>query len=155
VAVNRADRLHAALADGKPHTRGDIFRAAGSFFLTNNAASELRSRGIEVVQWRPDGEYVYQLVGALGEAPPPRADGGGVSPNANLGREPQVDVGCPAGTLGLGTAVTVSSRPESSEPGSVGHLAVTSPGASNRATSSLISCARPANPSQLTLEGVA
>jgi len=58
--VNRAERLRRVLADGKPHTRRDIFDRAG-FMLTNNAASELRAQGETVVQWRDRGEYLYRL----------------------------------------------------------------------------------------------
>lgn len=44
--MNRADRLYEVLKDGKPHSRQDIFNRGG-FYLSNNAASELRARGRE------------------------------------------------------------------------------------------------------------
>jgi hypothetical protein len=44
----RAATMLAVLADGKEHTRADIFKASGKFFLTNNAAAELRSKGYDV-----------------------------------------------------------------------------------------------------------
>jgi hypothetical protein len=65
--MNRADKMYAALKHGGPMTRRDLFEHAGCFYLSNNAASELRARGVEVVQWRADGQYVYQLLPPLGE----------------------------------------------------------------------------------------
>lgn len=74
--ANRADLMLSCLRDGKPWTRREIFNEVG-YFLTNNAASELRKRGLEVVQWRHEGEYVYQLTdGTLAEG------GGGKAPAA-------------------------------------------------------------------------
>lgn len=64
---NRADRMLHALRDGRVRSRQEIFEAAGGFFLTNNAASELRKRGYEIEQRRERGVYVYQLVGESGE----------------------------------------------------------------------------------------
>lgn len=62
--VNRAERMLEVLRDGRPHSRQEIFEAAGGFFLTNNAASELRKQGYEISQRRERGVYVYQLVTA-------------------------------------------------------------------------------------------
>lgn len=59
--MNRADKMLAVLQDGRKHTRHDIFRAAGEFFLTNNAASELRGRGVDVRHGKQDGADVYWL----------------------------------------------------------------------------------------------
>lgn len=59
---SRADLMLRALADGRPHTREEILQAAGRPFLTNNAAHELRKRGLDV---RRDGR-AYQLVGGAG-----------------------------------------------------------------------------------------
>ena len=68
--MNRADRMLEVLRDGRPHSRREIFDRAG-FMLTNNAASELRARGLDVRQWREDGVYVYKL---LSEAESVRAE---------------------------------------------------------------------------------
>jgi len=59
--VNRADRMLAALRDGTPWSRAEIFDRVG-FMLTNNAASELRDRGFTVIESRRGGEYFYQLL---------------------------------------------------------------------------------------------
>jgi len=64
--VSRADRMLSVLSDRQPHSRQEIFEREG-FFLTNNAASELRKRGYEISQTRERGIYVYQLVGEPGE----------------------------------------------------------------------------------------
>lgn len=58
--MNRADRMLEVLRDGRPHTRRDLFDRCG-FFLTNNAAAELRARGYNVVQSRErvDGVVIY------------------------------------------------------------------------------------------------
>lgn len=61
--VSRADRMLSVLRDRRPHSRQEIFEATGSFFLTNNAASELRGKGFIVEQRRERGVVVYQLVG--------------------------------------------------------------------------------------------
>lgn len=60
--VSRADRMLSVLRDGRPHSRQEIFDAAGGFFLTNNAASELRRKGHTVTQRRERGIVVYQLL---------------------------------------------------------------------------------------------
>lgn len=62
--MNRADLLLSVLRDGKPHTRQDIFGRVG-YFLANNAASELRARGFDVVHSREGRLDVYRLVGSL------------------------------------------------------------------------------------------
>lgn len=41
---SRAERMAAVLADGRWHSRREIWEAAGGFFLTNNAAAELRTK---------------------------------------------------------------------------------------------------------------
>lgn len=66
--VSRADRMLSVLRDGRARSRQEIFEEAGGFFLTNNAASELRKRGYNISQRRERGVYVYQLVGGLDEA---------------------------------------------------------------------------------------
>lgn len=58
--MNRADALLSCLKDGQPWTRRDIFDRVG-FMLTNNAASELRARGIDVTHEVRRGEHVYRL----------------------------------------------------------------------------------------------
>lgn len=60
--MNRADRMLEALADGERHSRHEIFALAGCFFLTNNAAAELRARGLEIEQTRDAEEFYYRLV---------------------------------------------------------------------------------------------
>lgn len=62
--MNRADLLYSVLKDGEPHSRRDIQRRVG-YFLTNNAASELRKRGLNVVHSRPGRVDTYQLVRPL------------------------------------------------------------------------------------------
>lgn len=45
--TSRARKMLAAYRDGA-RTRHELWRAAGDFFLTNNAASELRREGFTV-----------------------------------------------------------------------------------------------------------
>lgn len=61
--VSRADRLYSVLADGRPHSRQEVFERVG-FMLTNNAASELRARGVEVEHRIVRKVHVYQLTEA-------------------------------------------------------------------------------------------
>jgi hypothetical protein len=67
------------LRDGRWHSRRDLWDAAGKFFLTNNAAAELRRKGHNVVYDR--GRDAYRLapaaamraprsVSVSGDAPP-------------------------------------------------------------------------------------
>src|SRR3990167_796124 len=66
--VNRADLLYSCLRDGRSWTHREIFEHVGRFFLVNNAAVELRARGMDVVWSRAGRLHVYQLVGgSLGE----------------------------------------------------------------------------------------
>lgn len=67
--MNRADKMLSVLADGRAHSRADIFDRVG-FMLTNNAASELRARGHNVEHTRQGDLDVYRL---LGEAAAPDA----------------------------------------------------------------------------------
>ena len=76
------------LADGRPHSRQEILRSADTFFLTNNAASELRGRGHNIERTYKHGEPVYRLVGALKEAPVPPVDGGSSLTGASLSASP-------------------------------------------------------------------
>ena len=66
--MNRADRMLDVLRDGQRHSRRDLFERCG-FFLTNNAASELRAQGYDVEQTRErvngDVVYFYRLRGSL------------------------------------------------------------------------------------------
>lgn len=64
--MNRADKMLAVLRDGRIHTRHDIWRAVGEFFLTNNAACELRARGLDV--FYDKSEDTYRLCGSLDAA---------------------------------------------------------------------------------------
>lgn len=66
--VSRADRMLEVLRDGRPHSRQEIFEAAGGFFLTNNAASEIRKKhGIDVAHRVERGVHVYQLASTSDE----------------------------------------------------------------------------------------
>lgn len=56
----RARRMLDALEDGCS-TREQCYAHAGSFFLTNNAAAELRAAGIGVTYLRVDGHDTYLL----------------------------------------------------------------------------------------------
>jgi hypothetical protein len=68
--VNRATRMFEVLRDGQRHSRRDLIERCG-FFLTNNAASELRAQGYDVEQTRErvngDVVYFYRLRGSLSE----------------------------------------------------------------------------------------
>lgn len=66
VRLSRADRMLAVLKDGREHSREEILhRSPGGFFLTNNAASDLRRRGYDVRYRVKDGLRLYQLAGSL------------------------------------------------------------------------------------------
>ncbi len=69
----RAAAMLSVLADGRKRSRDEIFEAAGRFFLTNNAASELRAKGYDVRQGREGKLYVYWLVSARSSAAAARA----------------------------------------------------------------------------------
>ena len=60
--INRADRMLAVLRDGRKHSREEILALAGGpFFLTNNAASDLRKKGHNVRYAVEGGLHVYWL----------------------------------------------------------------------------------------------
>lgn len=63
---NRADLMLEVLSDGGVHSRQEIFERVG-FMLTNNAASELRDRGLNVVHRVERRIHTYQLVASAGE----------------------------------------------------------------------------------------
>jgi len=69
--VNRAQKMLEVLADGQPHSQRELWERGG-FYLTNNAAAELRAQGYDVrySQERIDGKRVhfYRLHGSLSEA---------------------------------------------------------------------------------------
>lgn len=71
--MNRAERMQRVLRDGRWHSRREIQEREG-WFLTNNAASELRARGLEIEQRRVKGIYEYRL--SQGEAVSPSGEGG-------------------------------------------------------------------------------
>lgn len=54
---SRADAMYEVLADGQPHSREAIFARAGRWFNTNNAARELRGRGLDVAYDRKSDSY--------------------------------------------------------------------------------------------------
>lgn len=56
-ASRRADLLLDILCDGRRHSRHEIWSLTEEYFLTNNAASELRRRGHTVVYERADDSY--------------------------------------------------------------------------------------------------
>jgi hypothetical protein len=59
---SRAAQMLRVLRDGKRHSREEILQLAGGFFLTNNAASELRRMGYDVQHAYEKGLHVYWLV---------------------------------------------------------------------------------------------
>lgn len=59
--MNRAELLLSVLADGRPHSRQEIFDRVG-FMLTNNAASEARKLGKEVAHSVERGVHIYTLL---------------------------------------------------------------------------------------------
>lgn len=58
---SRAAAMLAVLRDGREHSRHEIFRRTGRFFMTNNAAHELRRQGYAVKQRRDGDTYIYWL----------------------------------------------------------------------------------------------
>lgn len=70
--MNRADKMLALLRDGQPHSRRELHEAGG-YYLTNNAAAELRGKGYDVrtKTSRVNGEtvYLYQWFGSLPKSP--------------------------------------------------------------------------------------
>lgn len=65
--MNRADKMLSVLKDGRTYSRLEIMERVG-FMMTNNAAAELRARGVRVEHRKEKGVDVYQLVGVLDEA---------------------------------------------------------------------------------------
>lgn len=55
--MSRADVLAEILADGRRHTRAEIYAAAGRVIHTNNAAVELRRRDVDVRYDRSSDSY--------------------------------------------------------------------------------------------------
>lgn len=53
----RADVMLDVLRDNRAHSRSELWEAGGGFFLTNNAAAELRHRGFGVVYDRKQDSY--------------------------------------------------------------------------------------------------
>lgn len=82
--MNRAAKMLEVLRDGRPHSRRELFECCG-FFLTNNAAAELREQGYDVRQERRrvngDNVYFYSLASL--------SDGAGTdgAPTDSPGRE--------------------------------------------------------------------
>lgn len=68
--MNRADRLLSVLKDGREHSRQDVYQAVG-FLMTNNAAAELRQRGLNVIHRRKNSLDLYRLAGSLAETADP------------------------------------------------------------------------------------
>lgn len=62
--MNRADRMLECLSHPAQEwwTRHELFTRGGSFYLTNNAASELRERGYVVEQRYHQGNVEYRLL---------------------------------------------------------------------------------------------
>lgn len=65
--MNRADAMLAVLRinEGSWWTRQEIFRWSDRYFLTNNAAAELRARGFNVEHAKRGQDDLYRL-GASG-----------------------------------------------------------------------------------------
>ena len=81
--AGRADRMLHVLKDGAWHSREEILALSpGPYFLTNNAASDLRKRGLVVEYELRRGLRCYRLVG------------GGVLDDAGTS-EPDGDSGAP------------------------------------------------------------
>lgn len=62
--MSRADAMHATLTAyyGAWVTRGQLFREFDRFYLTNNAASEVRAKyGVEVEHRLIGGEHCYRI----------------------------------------------------------------------------------------------
>lgn len=72
--MNRADRMLEVLRDGRPHSREDVFSRVG-YLMTNNAAAELRLRGLDVQHYKHDGLDIYELVGTLDATDSPLSGG--------------------------------------------------------------------------------
>lgn len=61
--MNRADRMLAVLRLNEGWwSRNSIFTLAGCYFLSNNAAAELRARGFKVEHTRRGRIDLYRLV---------------------------------------------------------------------------------------------
>lgn len=58
--MNRADRMLSVLHDGRIYSRREIFDRVG-FMLTNDAAAELRLRGLDVQHSQDGRVHCYQL----------------------------------------------------------------------------------------------
>jgi hypothetical protein len=129
--VNRADLLLSVLRDGRPHSRQDVFDAVG-FMLTNNAASELRAQGHNILHSIDGGLHTYQLSSLLEEGDPNEPDGAlavddivAMSPVPQAGRRPE-----PASPSSSGDAhpadatkgVSVSSLTRDAAPDSPTHV---------------------------------
>ena len=65
---NRAEILRRALSDGDWATREVIFQRSNRYFLTNNAAAELRDRGFIVEQRRVKQQHEYRVLSATASA---------------------------------------------------------------------------------------
>lgn len=93
--MNRADLLLSVLQDGREHSRADIVSKVG-FFLTNNAASELRARGIGVEHRVTDGLHTYRLLGGAAGDEPNSVQGSSpllAAPLSELGDSSTADTG--------------------------------------------------------------
>lgn len=62
--TKRSRLLLSVLRDGRRHSRDEIFERVGRFFLTNNAAAELRAQGVDVRYVRKDGVDFYWIESA-------------------------------------------------------------------------------------------
>jgi hypothetical protein len=62
---SRAARMLDVLRDGRWHSRTEIWTAAGGFFLTNNAAAELRREGRNIVYDKKQDAYRLERAVAL------------------------------------------------------------------------------------------
>lgn len=108
--MSRADLLYEALKDGHRKSRHEIFRDAGAYFMTNNAAAELRAQlapaGLDVRHTRVGRTDCYELVplrrtgGVHRMDPTPPVSRNGAS-RSDLPPEPSSPVAGPGAALSL------------------------------------------------------
>lgn len=67
---SRAQALLDVLEDGRRYRREDIFRITERFFLTNNAAAELRAAGYDVRHEQDGDVHIYWLASTASPAEP-------------------------------------------------------------------------------------
>jgi hypothetical protein len=82
---SRSAQMLDVLRDGKWHTRYDIFNATGRYFLTNNAATELRAAGYSIEFGWGDGRVPqYRLAPAAAMRTPRTVSVSGDAPSLRV-----------------------------------------------------------------------